>query len=47
MSNLARQLSQSHDISAKVAEVLQTRTTRAVERFGQRVSKPMSDSYPG
>lgn len=39
MSNTARQLSQSHDISAKVAQVLQTRTELAVERFGERVQK--------
>ena len=37
MTNPARQLSQSHDISAKVAQLLQTRTRLAVERFGERV----------
>jgi hypothetical protein len=37
MSTTARQLSQYHDLSAKVAQVLQTRTTLAVRRFGERV----------
>jgi hypothetical protein len=31
MSNLARQITQSHDMSAKVAEMLQTRTSLAPE----------------
>lgn len=35
MSNLARQLTQSHDMSAKVAEWLQTRTSLAPERKRQ------------
>ena len=39
MSTLTRQFSQSHDISAKVAQLLQTRTRLALERFGERVKK--------
>jgi hypothetical protein len=31
MSNLARQLTQSHDMSAKVAEMLLTRTSLVLE----------------
>ena len=37
MSNMARQFSQSHDVSAKVAQILQTRTRLALERFSERV----------
>src|SRR5512143_401725 len=36
MSNLTRQLSQSHDVSAKVAQLLETRTRLALERFNER-----------
>jgi hypothetical protein len=39
MSNAARQLSQSHDVSAKVAQILQTRTRLALERFSERVQR--------
>jgi pimeloyl-ACP methyl ester carboxylesterase len=39
MSNPATQLSQSHDVSAKVAQVLQTRTKLALERSGARVQQ--------
>ena len=37
MNNPAKQLSDSQDISAKVAHVLQTRTKMALERFNERV----------
>jgi Protein of unknown function (DUF3141) len=37
MSNAPRQLSESHDISTKVAQMLQTRTKVALERYSQRV----------
>ena len=37
MSNPGRQLSHTHDVSAKVAQVLQTRTKLALEHFGERV----------
>jgi pimeloyl-ACP methyl ester carboxylesterase len=37
MSNPGRELSQSHDISAKVAQLLQTRTKQAMERYSERV----------
>ncbi|MGB8434452.1 MAG: DUF3141 domain-containing protein, partial [Burkholderiales bacterium] len=37
MSNPTRQISQSHDVSAKVAQMLQTRTRLALERFSKRV----------
>ena len=36
MSNLPKMLSQSHDVSAKVAQLLQTRTRLALERFTER-----------
>jgi pimeloyl-ACP methyl ester carboxylesterase len=39
MSNMTRQLSQSHDVSAKVAQILQTRTKVALERFSERVQQ--------
>ena len=39
MSNLNKQLSQSHDVSAKVAQMLQTRTKLALERYSQRVKQ--------
>jgi hypothetical protein len=35
MSNLDRQLTQSHDMSAKVAKMLQIRTSLAPEPEGQ------------
>ena len=37
MNNLAKELSQSHDVSAKVAQMLQTRTRLALERVSERV----------
>ena len=39
MSTLPRKLSQSHDVSAKVAQVLQTRTKLALERFKERAQQ--------
>ncbi len=39
MTNLSKQLSQSHDVSAKVSQVLQTRTKLALEHFTERVRK--------
>jgi len=39
MTNLPNQLSQSHDVSAKVSQVLQTRTKLALEHFTERVRK--------
>ena len=39
MNNPARQLSQSHDVAAKVAQILQGRTKLALERFGERVQE--------
>ena len=39
MSNLAKQLSQSHDVSAKVAQMLQTRVKLALERYSERVKQ--------
>jgi Protein of unknown function (DUF3141) len=38
-SNPAQQLSQSHDVSAKVAQLLQTRIRSALERYGERVRR--------
>ena len=35
MSNLARKLSQSHDVPAKVAQLLKTRTSLALARFNE------------
>ena len=39
MSTLTRQLSQSHDVSAKVVQLLQTRTRLALERFNERAQQ--------
>ena len=39
MSNLTKKLSQSHDVSAKVAQVLKTRSGRALERFNERAQQ--------
>src|SRR4029453_5190624 len=39
MSNLARKLSQSHDVSAKVAQMLKTRTSLALARFNERAQE--------
>ena len=42
MSNAARQLSQSHDTLGKVAQLLQTRTRLAVERYGERLRSALA-----
>ena len=39
MTDPAKLLSESHDVSAKVAQVLQTRTRLASEHFSERVRK--------
>ncbi len=39
MTDLAKQLSRSHDIAAKVAQVFQARAKLAQERFSERVQK--------
>ncbi len=39
MSNPAKQLSQSHDVSTKVAHMLQTRIKLALEHFGARMQQ--------
>src|SRR5512134_3028806 len=39
MNNPAKQLAQSHDVAAKVAQILQGRSKLALERFGERVQK--------
>ena len=39
MSNAPKQLSQSHELSRKVAQMLQTRTKVALERYSQRVKQ--------
>jgi pimeloyl-ACP methyl ester carboxylesterase len=39
MSNPGKQLSQSHEISEKVAQLLQTRTKVALERYSQRTKQ--------
>lgn len=39
MSNLTRPFSQSYDLSAKVAQILQARTKRALDRSGERVRR--------
>ncbi len=39
MTNLTRQLSESHDVSAKVAQMLETRTRLALRRFNERAQQ--------
>ena len=39
MSNLARKLSKSHDVSAKVAQLVKKRTSLALERFNERAQQ--------
>ena len=39
MSKSAKGLSQSHEVSAKVAQILQTRTKTALERYGKRLQQ--------
>ena len=42
MTDLTKQLSRSHDISAKVAQVFQTRARLAQEQFSERIQKAYS-----
>src|SRR4030095_886732 len=39
MSTLTKKLSESHDVSAKVAQVVETRTKLALERFNKRAQQ--------
>jgi len=39
MSTLTKKLSQSHDVSAKVAQLVETRTKLALERFNERAQQ--------
>src|SRR4030095_7834566 len=39
MSNPAKRLSQSHDVAAKVTQVVQSRTKLALEHFTERMKK--------
>ena len=39
MNAPAKALSESHDVSAKVTQMLQTRTKTAIERYGERVRR--------
>jgi hypothetical protein len=39
MSNLAKKLSKSHDVSAKVAQVVEKRTRLALARFNERAQQ--------
>ena len=47
MTDLAKQLSRSHDIAAKVAQVYQARAKLAQEQFSERVEKAYNDHLPG
>ena len=47
MNNPAKKLSQSHDVAAKVAQILQGRTKLALERFGERVQKAGERQFAG
>jgi pimeloyl-ACP methyl ester carboxylesterase len=47
MTKPAKLLSESHDISAKVAQVLQTRTKLASEHFGERIRKAFDPKAVG
>jgi pimeloyl-ACP methyl ester carboxylesterase len=47
MTNPAKLLSESHDVSAKVAQVLQTRTKLALEHFSERVRKARDPKTAG
>jgi hypothetical protein len=46
MSNAPKQLSESHEISGKVAQMLQTRTKLALERYSQRVRQACEAKPP-
>jgi pimeloyl-ACP methyl ester carboxylesterase len=47
MSNPARQLSHSHDVSTKVTQILQTRTRLALQRFSERVQRAYGPQASG
>jgi pimeloyl-ACP methyl ester carboxylesterase len=47
MTNPGKQLTHMHDVSAKVAQVLQTRSRLALERFGERVRKASEPGVAG
>jgi pimeloyl-ACP methyl ester carboxylesterase len=47
MTDLSRQLSDSHDIAAKAARVLQTRVKLAQEHLNERVQAACKDHLPG
>ena len=47
MSNSAKRLSQSHEVSAKVAQLLQTRVRTALERYGKRVREAYERQLAG
>jgi pimeloyl-ACP methyl ester carboxylesterase len=47
MTDLTKQLSRSHDISAKVTHVFQTRAKLAQEQFSERIEKAYSDYMSG
>jgi len=47
MTDLTKQLSRSHDISAKVAQVFQSRAKLAQEEFRERVEKAYGDYMTG
>ena len=44
MNDPAKALSQSHDVSTKVAQMLQTRTKTAIQRYGERVRQAREQS---
>ena len=46
MNNPAKQLSQSHDVAAKVAQILQGRTKLASERFNERIQRAREQQAP-
>jgi pimeloyl-ACP methyl ester carboxylesterase len=45
MTNPAAQLAESHDVSAKVAQLLKARTKLAVERYGARVKDAFETAF--
>ena len=46
MSNLARKLSKSHDVSAEVAQMMKTRTSLALARFNEALDLDVSQLKP-
>jgi pimeloyl-ACP methyl ester carboxylesterase len=47
MTDPAKVLSESHDVTAKVSQVLQTRTKLAIERFSERTQKAFDPAATG